>query len=350
VATGTFIRSFEGHTHWLYAIKFSPDGTRILSGSADNTMKLWETKTGRLIHTFEVEGVKSVAFSRTGRFLLSGSTDSTIQLWTESGRKLGQMVSSSKAEWLTITPDGFFTASPKGDEMLAIVQGMEVTTIGQIHQSLFSPDLVRGSLAGDPYDEVKRAAAVMNLDKVIGSGPAPIVEITSHPSGSKSDHDLVMVAAEIRDRGKGIGRIEWHVDGVTTSVANAPVDAGPRYDVSQILALDPGENVIEVVAYNQRNFLASLPAQTTITYTGAADAAKPKLHILAVGINAYHDTGWVPPGAVKREYFPPLRLAVGDAKRIASEMQKAGEGMYGEVRVRIALDGEATAESLYQSS
>ncbi|MGO9484367.1 MAG: caspase domain-containing protein [Rhodomicrobium sp.] len=99
------------------------------------------------------------------------------------------------------------------------------------------------------------------------------------------------------------------------------------------LALDPGQNAIEVVAYNASNLLASLPAQATISYTGRTDSVKPKLHILAIGIDAY--TG-----------VPKLNLAVADAKTFTTEMEKAGAGMYGEVRVRTVLDTEATAEGL----
>ena len=184
--------------------------------------------------------------------------------------------------------------------------GLEVTTIGQVHQSLFNPDLVREALAGDPDGEVKRAAEVINLEKVLDAGPPPAVAITSHAPGSHSGTDLVTVAARITDRGKGIGRIEWRVNGVTAGVMSAPAGPGPDYEVKQELALDPGENRIEVIAYEGRNLLASLPAQTTIAYDGPADTVKPKLHILAIGINAYEDDGWAPPGSGEIWHFPPL--------------------------------------------
>ncbi len=69
--------------------------------------------------------------------------------------------------------EGFFAASHRDTDMLAIVRGIEVTTIGQVHQSLFNPDLVREALAGDPDGEVKRAAEVVSLEKVLDAGPRP---------------------------------------------------------------------------------------------------------------------------------------------------------------------------------
>jgi hypothetical protein len=176
----------------------------------------------------------------------------------------------------------------------------------------------------------------LNLDKVIDSGPAPAVEISSPTSGSKFHTDLVTVAAHVSDRGKGVGRIEWRVNGVTVGVANAVEGAGPDYIVKRDIALDPGNNAMEVIAYNASNLLASPPAQTTVTYTGPADDVRPKLHILAIGINAY--TG-----------VPALNLAVADAKALADEMKQAGANMYSEVRVRMLLDDEADKAGLSQA-
>src|SRR5262249_9763687 len=138
----------------------------------------------------------------------------------------------------------------------------------------------------------------------------------------------------------------WRVNGITTAVTNAQPVAGSEYEVKQTLALDPGENTIEVVAYNARNLLASLPAQTTITYNAPADAERPKLYVLAIGINAYHDQGWTPHRATTPEHFPPLNLAVDDAKFVAEALKEAGAGLYGGVIIKTALDAEATATSL----
>ena len=60
--------------------------------------------------------------------------------------------------------------------------------------------------------------------------------------------------------------------------------------VRQTLSLDPGENVIEVVAYNAKDLIASLPAVVKIVREGTQAAARPRLHVVAIGINDYWDS------------------------------------------------------------
>ena len=83
VASGKLIRTFEGHEEGVSAVAFSRDGARLLSGGYDHTVKLWDAATGRLIRTIKghVEGVYSVAFSPDGTRMLSGANDSTLKLW-----------------------------------------------------------------------------------------------------------------------------------------------------------------------------------------------------------------------------------------------------------------------------
>jgi hypothetical protein len=72
---------------------------------------------------------------------------------------------TSFGEWLEITPEGFFDASPNGATLLSIVRGLDVYSIDRFYDTLHRPDLVREKLAGDPQGKVREAAAKVDLTK-----------------------------------------------------------------------------------------------------------------------------------------------------------------------------------------
>ena len=124
-----------------------------------------------------------------------------------------------------------------------------------------------------------------------------------------------------------------------------PAGPGPDYDVKQELALDPGENRIEVIAYEGRNLLASLPARTTIAYDGPADTVKPKLYILAIGINDYVDYGGREPAAAESGIPAAHRVRAG-CQGFQRRDGKGRRWAICRVRVTKVLDADATAAKL----
>ncbi len=75
---------FTGQHAWrVEALAFSPDGKRLVSGSKDNSIRLWDVETGvgHAVLSGHVGDVNALAFSTDGLTFISGSTDGTILLW-----------------------------------------------------------------------------------------------------------------------------------------------------------------------------------------------------------------------------------------------------------------------------
>jgi WD40 repeat protein len=84
VETGRELQTFRGHIGEVHTLAFSPDdGQWVASGGEGSTVKVWDSHTGTLVRNFRGHTglVSSVAFSPDGRRLVSGSRDSTVKVW-----------------------------------------------------------------------------------------------------------------------------------------------------------------------------------------------------------------------------------------------------------------------------
>jgi WD40 repeat protein len=72
------------HKHWILGVCYSPDSNYIASASDDYTVKLWNANTGQCLQTYigHEDSVNAVAFSPNGDIIASGAQDSTIRLWS----------------------------------------------------------------------------------------------------------------------------------------------------------------------------------------------------------------------------------------------------------------------------
>ena len=79
-SSATCIATLEGHTHVVSSVAFNSTGF-LATGSADRTVKLWNTKGCMATLMGHSKGVDSVAFHPTGTLLATGSSDNDAKLW-----------------------------------------------------------------------------------------------------------------------------------------------------------------------------------------------------------------------------------------------------------------------------
>jgi len=116
--TGTQTAVLHGHTYTAESVTFSADGTSLVSGSWDKTVKLWDVQTGGVVRTFHghTDHVLSVAISADHTTIASGSRDWSLRLWDIQGGKCHRIIE----HWETVYHVRF---SPTNPQCLISVSG-----------------------------------------------------------------------------------------------------------------------------------------------------------------------------------------------------------------------------------
>ena len=104
------LRTLEGHSSFVSAVTFSPNGHFIASASSDSTVQIWETQTGALRSALEghSKAVRAVAFSPDSQLIASASHDKTVRLWDAQTGSVRSALEGhcNTANAITISPDG----------------------------------------------------------------------------------------------------------------------------------------------------------------------------------------------------------------------------------------------------
>jgi WD40 repeat protein len=83
VSTGKKRFELKGHSRDVRVALFSPDGKRLITGSADSSIRLWDSRSGKQLDSLRAhdKDVSALAFTADGKMLLSGSSDGSIIRW-----------------------------------------------------------------------------------------------------------------------------------------------------------------------------------------------------------------------------------------------------------------------------
>ena len=124
MATGESESVLKGHLSRVNSVNFSPDGSRVASGSADTTVRIWNVATGE--SESELKGhmgsVYSVVFSPDGNRVVSGSIDTTLHIWNVETRKSEKELRGHMSIVCSVvfSPDGSHIVSGSFDNTVRI--------------------------------------------------------------------------------------------------------------------------------------------------------------------------------------------------------------------------------------
>ena len=247
---GQGVGEFVGHTSDILALAVAPRANRVISGSRDQTLKLWNLETRELIVSMFFAG----------------------------------------EDWIIWTPQGYFHSSPNGDRLVGwhINQGQDregrYVRARQLRQHLHSPEIVRRAIL---TGSAKKAAFDLRgrdneLDELLTRKP-PEFDIRMADEMQPPDGFAV-----IEVTGTSLEEVEsWGYSVLVNDRRVRPVRAGGAdgrllYNVP----VEEGQNTITVSGQNEFGYVTERSAVALFKRKKKVEK-RGKLYVAVIGINQY---------------------------------------------------------------
>jgi hypothetical protein len=301
-------RAFVGHESTVWAVTPSPDSRYLISGSADQTVRLWNLATRELIVT--------LFHGRDG-------------------------------EWVMWTPQGYYTGSPGGGALVGWQlnkgpdKAAEYVRGQQLRKKLNRPDIVERAIILASARAALKEAGLENstVDDILTQTP-PVIELKAQEEASGGYARINVKANKNRlplksvDVFVGDGEQEAKVTArelPTSGKRSTTKDGGTER--SYEIPLHQGPNIIRVVASNEAG--ESAPQTLTITHNGeGALDMRGTLWLLAVGVDEY-------PGA---KMYQNLSYAGKDAEAFEETIRAKMTASHEHVEATVLVNGGAQGE------
>lgn len=168
--------TYSGHSDYVSAVAWSPDGKRIASASGDHTAQIWDASNGGHVLTYRGHSsdVLSLAWSPNGQYIATGGLDATVQVWNpQTGATIFTYRGHSDAVFdVAWSPDSTRIASASADGTVQIWNALNGHRLG----TYTGPFNIRTGAAAS------NAVAFSPDGKYLaigGLGPATLVDATT---------------------------------------------------------------------------------------------------------------------------------------------------------------------------
>ncbi|TFI51141.1 hypothetical protein BLD44_027820 [Mastigocladus laminosus UU774] len=121
MSDGQLVSTWDAHTGWVYCLTFSIDGQMLISGSDDQTIKLWDINSGQCQQTL-LSKLWVTALNCNNQTLVNGSAEQIIQLWDiNTGQLFRSLYGHEGWVWsVVLSPDGQTLASCGADQTIKL--------------------------------------------------------------------------------------------------------------------------------------------------------------------------------------------------------------------------------------
>ena len=323
-----------GYAHNAYT--FTPGGKTVISGGGHGFLTAYDL-SGRTLGEFvgHTSDVWAVAVSPDGRWLLSGSDDQTVRLWSMATHEnVASLFYGKNGEWVLWTPQGYYAASPSGDAHVGwhVNEGegklARFVSAAQLKSHFYRPDIVtRALVLGSAARAVKEAPdAGFALAELLQRKP-PEFSVLSPSNGAQAAVDMIDVALDVPPAVDAIEGFDITVNGRrVASRESGTVKSGERARVRHFsVPLSGGANDIDIKSFNA---IGQTVDKVTVLRPGARVSEKRgRLYVVAIGVDDYPN------------FKQNLKFAGADARAFDEMLVAKGGPLHAETRNLVLAKG-----------
>lgn len=299
--TGELIRTLEGSSGPMVFIQ----GGKTLIFAAQNNLKVYSMDSFQVIRSWAAHSDKitSLCFDSLKNQLISSSLDGSLKFWNWEKGELIATLYQQKAEYILLTPDGYYAATKLGTRAVGYGRGNRFMSFEQFDIHYNRPDIVLGRLgwvSAEAHSIMKRAyekrVRHFNIDTTrFIEDPANLPELFLR---NKSDIPLetskrnFKVVFDLMAKNDTIQRIKVELNAIPVFGSKGKKVSITKNQVdSIIIPLDPGENEIKLYAVSSKGY-ESLMEMVKISYHPLKKnkVALSKTWTVHIGIGKFKDS------------------------------------------------------------
>ncbi|MBO0765403.1 MAG: caspase family protein [Hyphomicrobiaceae bacterium] len=283
----------------LKSVSLSPAGKAVIVGGDLGALSAYGLDGNKLGDFVGHEStVWAAAASPDGRYLVSGSADQTVRLWNLQTRELiVSIFRGEDGEWVIWTPQGYYAGSPGADKIVGwqINRGpdkaADYVTAGQLRKHLNRPDVVAKAIRLASAEEAVRTSwgTAFRLSDLLGRKTPRLRILSPAADASVAAPGSVPVKVALAATPDPVTRIRIQVNGRQLDDFLPPT--GPRFEPGEhqfSVPLAKGKNTIVMTALNEIGWSRVEDGTLTLTNQSVGELDKRgTLYILAVGVSKY---------------------------------------------------------------